>query len=162
MRLPEIVSRHERVDREGCYHETENGELPIVVEHERAVAEEREGLHEQVAHSTRDRLLDLLDVVRDVADERSRRLALEETHRLPDDVLVEDVPEVHDRPLPHPAHEIGREVRKYPLGDIDHDDEHGDLRQVLVLDQDVVENRLDEIGEPTRGRTEAQHRNTSQ
>ena len=72
-------------------------------------------------------------------------------------MLVESVSQVHHGALADPAHEIRREVGKESLQRVQQDDERPHQAEVHVLDQDVVEDGLDEIGEPGGGRAVAEH-----
>ena len=115
-------------------------------------------MHHQITNCLRDRLLDPLDVGGDVAHERPGGLRGEEIHRLAEHVPVKTISEIHHRALADVAHEVCGEVREQPLRHVEHDDRQGHPFEVDLLDQHVVEDGLDEIGQAGGGNGEPDHR----
>ena len=95
-----------------------------------------------------------------MADEGPGLFLLEEADRLLDHALVESVAQVHDGALADPTHQVGGEIGEDAFGEVENDDEAGDAAEVDVLDEDVVEDRFDEVGEARRRDAEAHHRQT--
>ena len=65
-------------------------------------------------------------------------------------MFVEPVAEIHHGPLTHVAHQVGCEIGKQSFGEIKDDDGHRHLFEPNLLDQDIIQHRLDEVGETRR------------
>ncbi len=139
---------HERVEGEGHGDERQHGEPPVLHEQDHQQPDDGEALLEEVARHLGHRVLDLLDVRRDVAHQRARRVAAQEGERLPQDVLVEAVPEVGDRALPGRRHQRGREVGAEALERVEDDDGQGHPADAAAPGEHVVEDRLHHVDEP--------------
>ena len=96
--------------------------------------------------------LDALDVGRDVAHQRARRVARQERRRLVEDVVVERVAQVGDRALSGGRHHGGRQVRAQPLQRVERDDRQPDRPHRHVADEDLVEDGLDHVRQAGAGR----------
>jgi hypothetical protein len=67
-------------------------------------------------------------------------------------------PDVAHHELPHVGHPVGRQVRAEPLHQVGDDDRNRHLDDAVLAEQDLVENRLDEIGDGARAGAVDEHR----
>src|SRR5439155_19709673 len=91
--------------------EGDDGQAPVVIEHQRDEAHDGQPFAQQIADRLRYGLLHLADVVRNPRHQLPRRLAREERRGLTEDVAEQTVTHVADYALTDVGHEIGGQIR---------------------------------------------------
>ncbi len=145
----DAADEQHREHREG--HERE---LRVEVEQDRGGAKQRERRGEQRDHAVGDELVERLHVVGQPRDQHPRLVARVEADRERLQMAEHPRPEVRERALPHPVHEVGLQVGGPPVderGRHEHDQDHGESAGVAVADA-VVDRPAREIRRRQRRR----------
>ena len=142
-----LAEPDERVDDQRSAGQADDRQPAVVVQEECRIADERERLAREIAGRFRHGLLHLADVVVDPGQQAARRAVREKARRLIEDVPVERVAHVHHNALPDVGHQIRRHVRADALQQVDADDGPRRPGDVLLLRQQAVENRPNEVRE---------------
>ena len=116
MRLPES---HQRIDDQRRAGDRDQREPRIHEEQIRREADDRQPFAQQIADRLRNRLLDLVHVVRDPRHQLPGRPAAEEGRRLIEDVPEQLVAEIAHDPLADVGHQVGRRIGAHSLDDVD-------------------------------------------
>ena len=153
-----LTEPHQRIDDDRRARQAHQRQLPVEIQQQAQIADERQRLADQIADGLGHRLLDLRDVARHARHQLSARPAREEARRLAEHVAEQRVPHVADHELPHVGHQVGGEERADALHQRGDDDEQRDLTDAALGNEDLVEDRFDEIREPGRGRAIGHHR----
>ena len=116
--------------------------------------DQRQRAREERHDAVRDELVECLHVVGQARDQHARLAAAEEADRLALQVREDAQPQVLQRALPDPAHEVGLHVRRAPVDQRgQHECGHDPVQRLEVPRADaVVDRELGEIGRREAGR----------
>ncbi len=156
-----LAQSHQRIDDDRRAGEADEGELGVEVDQDDEIADQREAFADQIADRFGDRLLNLLHVAGDARHQLPARAAREEAGRLAERVREQLTAHVAHHELAHVRHQERREVRADAFAQRGEDDEQADLHDAVlrqVLDQDIVENRFDQVREQSRCGAVEEHR----
>ena len=142
----------ERVEGQRDPDQREQRELPVLDEEDRDEPDDGQALLQEVAGHLGHRVLDLLHVGGHVAHEGAGAVAAEEAEGLVQHVLVEVVAQVGDRALAGGGDHRRREERAQALDRVEGEKRERHRADVDVLDEDVVEDRLDHVDDARSGR----------
>ena len=140
---------HGREGHQGQDRQRGEREPPVEEEQHHSRAHEQQEVLHEARDAVRDERVERLDVVRDPAHDGAGAIALEVPEGEPLQVREDEIAEIGERALPHPAREVGLQRREHERqhaggGKRDHDPREG----VEVSGTDTVVDR--ELGEVRR------------
>jgi hypothetical protein len=148
----------ERVNHNRRARDAQERQPPVVVEQQRRIADERQALANQVPDRFRDRMLNLVDVVRDARHQLTAGAAAEESGGLVEDVPEQLVADVAHDLLTDVGHEVGRTVRGESFEEVRDENERRPEAEILSRREHAIDDRRNLQGDAGGGRGIDDHR----